>query len=163
MLEICSYGPYGHTCKISPLEVGNFASFLIVSYRSCSSQAFVLSLTTPCGRILQLGAIARCHMDAQFNPPRMERYCPLSFFSLTSWNSVLGQSHRSRAQRHAATSVGRLLAVGSAAAVEAAVWAAWPTVSLKCESFTLFLSHHPCDVTCDVTGRAPPSWRRSAR
>ena len=52
-------------------------------------------------------------------------------FHSTSWNFVLGQFHCSRARRHAATSVGCLLAIGAAAALEAAVWAAWPTVSMN--------------------------------
>ena len=52
-------------------------------------------------------------------------------FYLTSWNFVLGQFHCSRARQHEATSVGRLPAVGAVAALEAAVWAAWPTVSMN--------------------------------
>ena len=120
------------------------------------------SLFMSCGRVLQLGAVAAIHFMACTPIPRTERYCPLSCISLTSWNSALGQFHCSRAQRHGATLVGRLPAVGPAAAVETAMWAAWPTVSLKCKLCTLFLSHLPSDATCDVTVCSPPSWWRSA-
>ena len=127
-----------------------------------SSQALQISLLLLCGRVLQLRSVAALDFKVCTPIPRTERYCPLSCIFLTSWNSVLGQFHCSRARRHGATSVGRLPAVGPATALETAVWAAWPTVSLKCDPFTLFLSYHPSDATCDVTGRSPPSWWRSA-
>ena len=148
--------------KISPLEVGNSGSFCGLYLSLRASQALQISLLLLCGRVLQLGAVAAIHFMVRTPIPRTERYCPLSCISLTSWNSVLDQFHCSRARRHGATLVGRLPAVGPAAAVETAVWSAAPMASSQCESFTLFLSHHPSDATCDVTGCSPPSWWRSA-
>jgi len=127
-----------------------------------ASQALWISLHLLCGRVLQLGAVAAIHFMVRTPIPRTERYCPLSFFILTRGTSCMVNIICSQVWRHATTSPGRLPAIRSATAVEAAVWVNLPTVSLICVLFTLFLSHHPSDATCDVTGCSPPSWWRSA-
>ena len=55
-----------------------FCSLLIVAFITDALVRFIFFI---CGRDLQLGAIAALHMDAQIDPPRKKRYCPLfSFF-----------------------------------------------------------------------------------
>ena len=122
-------------------------------------------------------ALHRCTGSARYDPMRMVRWSihlPLGGVWTISRTFARRELFRSSGGiaaeillmltgwRHVTTSPGRLPAIRSATAVETAVWANLPTVSLICVSFTLFLSHHPSDATCDVTGCSPPSWWRSA-
>lgn len=102
-----------------------------------SSQTPWLGLLFICGRDLQLGAIAALHMDAQIDPPRTERYCPLSSSLLTAWNSVLPQSHCSQVWRHVFVSGPHGPTIYLVKPVQAVVWANLPTVGSEVSAFVL--------------------------
>ena len=148
--------------KISPLEVGNSGSFfwslLIVACITGSLDKFTFALWTRSAA----GSGCSDPFHGSHADPAHGKVLSSFLLSLTRGTLCLVNIICSQVWRHATTSPGRLPAIRSATAVEAAVWVNLPTVSLICVLFILFLSHHPSDATCDVTGCSPPSWWRSA-